>query len=51
MTRTEQMAKINRDMAQLRSRLLRLQGEADSAVRDLRDLQAEVEALIREESA
>lgn len=43
------MAKLSRDMQQLRSRLIRLQGEADSSVRDLRELQTELEALVREE--
>lgn len=49
MSRSEKMAKLTRDMVQLRSRLIRLQGEADMAVRDLRELQTELEALIREE--
>jgi hypothetical protein len=41
MRRPEQLAKF--------SRLIRLQGEADSAVRDLRELQTKLEALVREE--
>lgn len=49
MTRTERMQKLTRDMTQLRSRLIRLQGESDMAVRDLRELQTELETLIREE--
>jgi hypothetical protein len=49
MTRTERLAKMTRDMQALRSRLIRLQGESDSAVRDLRELQTELEAVIREE--
>jgi hypothetical protein len=48
-TRQERFAKLTRDMQQLRSRLIRLQGESDSAVRDLREMQTELEALIREE--
>lgn len=49
MTRAERLAKLQRDALELRSRLLRIQGESDSAVRDLRDVQTELEALIREE--
>ncbi|HVY26961.1 MAG TPA: hypothetical protein VHB79_10425 [Polyangiaceae bacterium] len=49
MNRADKLAKLQRDMAQLRSRLIRLQGESDMAVRDLRELQTEIEALIREE--
>jgi hypothetical protein len=49
MNRTERLAKMTRDMQTLRSRLIRLQGESDSAVRDLRELQTELEAVIREE--
>ena len=40
-----QLAKIKRDLAEMRSRLLRIQGEADSAVRDLAEVQAEVSQL------
>jgi hypothetical protein len=36
-------------MQALHSRLIRVQGESDLAVRDLRELQAELEAIIREE--
>ena len=51
MTRAERLAKLQRDTLELRSRLLRIQGESDSAVRDLRDVQTELEALmIREEA-
>jgi len=49
MTRVEKLAKLQRDAVALRSRLLRIQGESDMAVRDLRELQNEVDALIREE--
>jgi hypothetical protein len=49
MNRSEKMAKVQRDMQQLRSRLIRLQGESDMAVRDLRELQTELGAIIREE--
>lgn len=49
MSRAERLAKMTRDMQELRSRLIRVQGESDSAVRDLRELQTELEALIREE--
>ena len=49
MSRADKMAKLTRDMQQLRARLIRLQGEADSAVRDHRELQTELEAMIREE--
>lgn len=49
MNRPDRMSKLQRDMLALRSRLLRLQGESDMAVRDLRELQTELEALIREE--
>jgi hypothetical protein len=42
------LAKFERDLAELRSRMLRIQGEADSAVRDLNEMQAEMQALIRE---
>jgi hypothetical protein len=48
-SRTEKLAKLQRDTLELRSRMLRIQGEADSAVRDLREVQTEIEALIREE--
>jgi hypothetical protein len=48
-SRPEQMARLTRSMVELRSRLIRIQGESDMAVRDLRELQAELEALIREE--
>ena len=51
MTRPEKLAKLQRDTLALRSRLLRIQGESDQAVRDLRELQTELEALIREEPA
>jgi hypothetical protein len=50
MSRAERMAKLQRDAQELRTRLLRIQGESDSAVRDLRDVQNELEALIREEA-
>jgi len=46
---TERLVRMTRDMQALRSRLIRLQGEADLAVRDLRELQTELEALVREE--
>lgn len=49
MIRTEKLAKLQRDMLELRTRLIRLQGESDLAVRDLREMQNEVDALIREE--
>lgn len=39
------LAKIKRDLAEMRSRLLRIQGEADNAVRDLAEMQAEVSQL------
>jgi hypothetical protein len=47
MSCAERLAKMTRDMQALRSRLIRLQGESDSAVRDLRELQTELEALVR----
>jgi hypothetical protein len=49
MSRIERLAKVTRDMQALRARLIRLQGESDSAVRDLRELQTELEAMMREE--
>ncbi len=49
MSRAEKLAKLTRDMTALRSRLIRIQGESDTAVRDLRELQTELEALVREE--
>lgn len=49
MSRPERMARLTREMQALRSRLIRIQGESDMAVRDLRELQTELEALIREE--
>lgn len=51
MTRAERLAKLQRDSLELRSRLLRIQGESDAAVRDLREVQTELETLIREEPA
>ena len=50
MSRAERLSKLRRDAQELRTRLLRIQGEGDSAVRDLRDVQNELEALIREEA-
>ena len=51
MSRTERLDKLTRDMQALRARVVRLQGEADSAVRDHRELQTELEAVIREEQS
>lgn len=39
------LGKIKRDLAEMRSRMLRIQAEADSGVRDLAELQAEVSQL------
>lgn len=44
-TNVSRLAKIKRDLAEFRSRLLRIQGEADSAVRRLSEMQAEVPQL------
>lgn len=49
MTRAETLAKLARDMQALRSPLIRLLGESDPAVRDLRELQTELEAMLREQ--
>lgn len=43
--RSARVAKLKRDMAEMRGRLLRIQGEADSGIRDLADMQAEVSQL------
>ena len=39
------LAKIKRDLAELRSRLLRIQGEAASGIRDLEEMQGEISRL------
>ncbi|HEX2875165.1 MAG TPA: hypothetical protein VHP33_28130 [Polyangiaceae bacterium] len=43
--RPARVAKLERDLGELRSRLLRIQGEADSAIRDLAETQAEFSQL------
>jgi hypothetical protein len=44
-SRAEQLAKLKRDLAEMRGRLLRIQGEADSGLRDLAEMQTEVSRL------
>ena len=49
MSRAERIAKLERDLAQLRSRLQRIFEEADSGIRDVRELQAAVKNINKKE--
>ena len=51
MTRAERVAKLQRNLASLRSRFLRIHGEVDQAVRELAELQAEAKVLAEPEQA
>jgi len=45
MTRAERIARIRRDLAEVKARLLRIEGEAFSGKRNCDELAAELQAL------
>ena len=51
MSRSEHIAKIKRNLAELRSRMQRVYGEADSALRDIALLDQELIQLERDGGA
>jgi hypothetical protein len=48
MTDRQRLARIQRDLAEMRSCALRVQGEADSMYRRVREMETEVESIIKE---
>jgi hypothetical protein len=46
--RQQRLARIQRDLSELRSRALRIQGEADATYRQVREIETEVANIIKE---
>jgi hypothetical protein len=44
----ERLARIQRDLVELRARAIRIQGEADATYRQVRELEVEVVELVKE---
>jgi len=50
MSRAERVARVKRELGELRSRMLRIESETFGATRQLRELEAELSRLVGDQS-